>query len=250
MMTSMMRRLLSGVLVVLVVSGNLPTTLSAQQTPPRPQSSGSTRLSSEQVLKLSLAWVDFLAVLADVRALGSDQSDIGQMLINNRYSVNKLKSPLLLGRLVGEPPYPKDSPEETLIESLARFKDQKLAEADKSFEVLRRLSEATNEADIKTVPGDIAILAGEADALWKTLPLHSVLLVQILVDNTRIVDNRTPYLRLTSQQIATLKQRLKQIFPEINTANGGANGRLPLEFSASMVYNWFLNGGYKAADAK
>ena len=245
-----LRGVLGGVLLVLVVSGNLPTTLSAQQTPPRPQSSGSTRLSSEQVLQLSLAWVDFLAVLADVRALGSDQSDIGQMLINNRYSVNKLKSPLLLGGLIGEPPYPKDSPEEKLIESLLFFKDQKLAEADKAFALLRRLSEATTAADIKTVPGDLAIFAGEADALWNTLPLSSVLLMHILVDNTRIVDDRTPYLRLTSQQIATLKQRLKQVFPAISTTNGGANGSAALEFSASMVYNWFLNSGYKAADAK
>lgn len=244
-----MRGVLGGMLAVLLVSGNLPTTLSAQQTPPRPQSSGSTRLSSEQVLKLSLAWVDFLAVLADVRALGSDQSDTGQMLINNRYSVNKLKSPLLLGRLVGEPPYPKDSREETLIESLSLFKDRKIAETDQGFALLRRISEATTEADIKTLPADLAIFAGEADALWKQLPLLSAILTFVLVDDTRIIDDRTPYLRLTSQQIVTLKQQLTQVFPDISKTNKGANGSLALEVSASLVYN-FLNSGYKAADAK
>ena len=238
------RRGLVEVVALLLASGLVSPLLAQQAAPSRStQSPGGARLSPEQVLRLSLTWVDFLAVLADVRALETTNTDIGQMLINNRISVNKLKSPLLLGRILGEPPYPKGSLEQRLIEALRDFGEEKVAQSDKGFALLRRVSEATSAADIKTLPGDVAVFAGEVDALWKRLPLFAVLLSHILVDDTRVVDDRMPYLKLTSQQIATLKLQLRHVFPDVGTTKGG----FALEVSASLLYG-FLDSGYRAAD--
>jgi hypothetical protein len=238
-MLNLCRCVVGVVAVLLVVSGSLGSTLLGQQS----ESSGpaQSRMSSEEVLRLSLQFVDFLAVLREVRDLQTAETDLDQMLINNRYSVNKLNNHrMTVGELWRDAHYPTDSMELLLTKTVQSFRLAKLAQTNDAFALLRRLSEATSEDDIRTLPGDVAVMAGEIDELWRQLPLLGVSLSYVLVDTSRVVNDRTPYLRLTSQHITTLSQRLKEIF-----ASGDSD--FPLEFTASLLYD-FLDSDYKAAD--
>jgi hypothetical protein len=230
-----------GVVAVLAVSGSLGSTLLGQQS----ESSGPTqaRMSSEEVLRLSLQWVDFLAVLKEVRDLQTTQTDFGQTLINNRYSVNKLQSPFLtIGDLWSDAHYPTDSTEQLFTKSVQIFRLSKIAQTNKDFALLKRVSEATSADDLTTLPGDIAEMAGDNDELWRQLPATAIALSFVLVDSSRVVNDRTPYLRLTSQHITTLRQRLKEIFPSVGST-------FALEVTATLLYD-FLDSGYRSADEK
>ena len=217
--------------------------LGGQTVPASPaQSAPEVRLSSDQASQLSLRWVDFLEVLAEVRALDVQSTEIGQMLIDNRYSANKLRSPLL-GIVLDEEAYPEGSNARFLIEQLQTFRAAKLDQADEQFALLRKLAEATSPADLTSLPAEIAIHAGKVDELWRQLPLFAVLLGHVLTDDTRLIDGRLAYLRLTSQQRETLKQRLRKAFPDVAVTKGG----FALEVSASLLYR-FLDSGFRAAD--
>jgi len=234
-----LRRCVVGVLAVLLVSGGLGSTLLGQQSESRGQTQA--RMSSEEVFRLSLQLVDFLAVLKEVRDLQTAQTDFGQMLINNRYSVNKLNAPFLtIGDLWSDAHYPTDSMEQLFTKTVQTFKFAKVVQTNNDFALLRRVSEATSVDDLTTLQGDIAVMAGDNDELWRRLPLLGVSLSHVLVDTSRVVNDRTPYLRLTSQHITTLRQRLKEIF-----ASGDSD--FALEFTASLLYD-FLDSDYKAAD--
>jgi hypothetical protein len=232
---------LVGTIAVLVVHSQQPI-----RNVPTPAAAGQDHsaysLATTLLNTLSLA-ATARDTLASVKPQGNPIADSFNAIVAQRSAVGRLNEAIaLLGLFQTSADEPVRTAASTLKGIYNALAERLLADVS----VWEKFARTKTADDIAALVPESAKNAADVQTVWRLLPLGVASITDALVDSTRVVDDKTPYLRLTRAERTKLATQIKALFPNLRPEEKG--GQI-VDVSVNL-FREFLNGGWKSSDDK
>lgn len=243
-----MRCIPSCVLTLLVFLCVPASQLTAQQGPPSTSTAPKTteRPSRAHFAQAALDALVMAASARDALSVNADKGDSAttfETMTAKRLAINRLES----GRgLFVTDRKSDDADVKDVAETFDRVFEHLQDLFRRGIELDQSLLEARTEGDINKLVSPMSEWAANVDEAWRMLPTLTIALAHTLVDASRVVGDKHPYLRMTAAERRDLIARVKKMF---TAATAKPEGGHAVDVSASLLLG-FLQQPWKGSDER